>query len=179
MTLTVMSILALAVVLAAVLVLLVRSLPKQNHLSPSSPQWSPGWFEDFSTSTYRPMTRLLAEDDFRFLSRQAGYTPEIGKKLRKERRMIFRSYLRNLTRDFNRLYSGAAILMVYSESDRPELAASLLRIRANFHYALVLVQLRLALHAAGFEMMDITPMLQSLEFLQVQVRSLQPAEMLA
>ena len=179
MTLTVvMSIFALAVVLAAVLVLLMRSLQRQNHSNQNS-QWSLGWFLEFSASAYRPMKRLLSEEDFRYLSKQAGYTPELGKRLRKERRRMFRCYLRNLIQDFNRLYSGAAMLIVYSEADRPDLASSLLRIRANFYYALSLVQVRLALHSAGFEMMDVTPLLQSLEFLQVQVRSLQPAELSA
>ena len=176
MTLTVMSVLALAVVLAAVLGLLMRSLARQNNSHQNLDQWSLGWLEEFSASTYRPMTRLLSEDDFRFLSKQAGYTPEIGKRLRKERRLVFRAYLRNLIRDFNRLYSGAAMLIVYSETDRPELASSLLLIRANFYYALSLVQVRLVLHAVGLEMIDVTPMLQSLEFLQVKVRSLKPAE---
>lgn len=177
MTLTAMSILALAVVLAAVLGLLMRSLARQNSANQNRNQWSLSWFEEFSASAYRPMMRLLSEADFRFLSRQAGYTPEIGKRLRRQRRMIFRSYLRNLSRDFNRLYSGAAMLLVYSEIDRPELASSLLRIRANFYYALCLVKVRLALHTLGFEMIDVTPMLQSLEFLQVQVSSLKPSAM--
>jgi hypothetical protein len=179
MTLTVVSIVALAVALAVILGLLVRSLAKLSSSDRNQQQWSPVWFAEFSASAYRPLTRLLSEDDFRFLSRQAGYTAELGKKLRRERRLVFRAYLRNLIRDFNRLYKGAAILVVHSEVDRPELASSLLRIRANFYYALCMVQFRLALHAAGVEMMDVTPILQSLEFLQVQVTSLQPEGMAA
>ena len=179
MTMTVMSILTLAVVLAVVFGLLVRSLARQNDTGQKSDQWSPGWFEEFSAATYRPMGRLLSEDEFRFLSKQAGYTSEMGKRLRKERRLVFRAYLRNMVKDFNRLYSGATILMVYSDVDRPELAASLLGIRANFYYALVLVHVRLAMHAAGFEMIDVKPMVQSLEFLQVHVRSMQPVAMSA
>ena len=179
MTMTVMSILTLAVVLAVVFGLLVRSLARQNNAGQNSAQWSPGWFEEFSAATYRPMGRLLAEDEFRFLSKQPGYTSEMGKRLRKERRLVFRAYLRNIIRDFNRLYSGATILMVYSDVDRPELAASLFRIRTNFYYALLLIHVRLAMHSAGFEMIDVKPMLQSLEFLQVHVRSLQPVAMSA
>jgi len=175
MTMTAMSVLTLAVVLAVVLGLLLRSLMKQNNTNQFSAQSSADWLDEFSAIEYRPMKRLLSEEDFRFITRQPGYTPEIGKRLRKERRLVFRSYLRNLTRDFNRLYQAATILMVYSEVDRPDLAASLLKIRANFYYALGLVHLRLLLHAVGFEMMDVTPMLQPLEFLHVQVRSLQPA----
>lgn len=177
MTLTVISILSLALVLAVVLGLLVRSLVKQNSTDHRSNQWSADWFEGFSATAYRPMKRLLADEDFRFLSKQPGYTPEMGRHLRKERRLVFRGYLRNLTKDFNRLYSGATILLVYSEVDRPELASSLLGIRANFYYALFRVHVRLAMHVVGFEMVDVTPMLQPLEFLQVQVRALQPAMM--
>ena len=33
------------------------------------------WFGQFSMESYRPMTRLLAEEDYRFLELQRGYEP--------------------------------------------------------------------------------------------------------
>src|SRR5215471_20655160 len=60
--------------------------------------------DEFSLARYEPMGRLLAEEDFVFLAAQPGYRPEIGAKLRRERRQIFRLYLRELSRDFHRLH---------------------------------------------------------------------------
>ena len=64
----------------------------------------PDWLGSFSVATYRPMERLLSEDDIRFLKSQPGYEPNMEKVLRSDRRKIFRTYLRSLGRDFNRLH---------------------------------------------------------------------------
>ncbi len=67
------------------------------------PDFDPDWLENFSVSKYRPMERLLSEEYFEFLVSQEGYEPKIGKRLRSERRRIFRGYLRSIRRDFQRL----------------------------------------------------------------------------
>src|SRR5438105_538368 len=56
-----------------------------------------------SLDKYRPMERLLQEDDFRFLANQPGFSPQLGRRFRTERRRIFRGYLRNLRKDFARI----------------------------------------------------------------------------
>jgi len=54
---------------------------------------TPEWLENFSTSVYHPMEGLLADEDFRFLSRQPGFDLSLYRKLRRERLRIFRQYL--------------------------------------------------------------------------------------
>src|SRR5947209_5513403 len=104
------------------------------------------WLEEFSVAKYRPMLRLLAQEDYEFLATQAGYKPEIAKKLRKERRRIFRSYLSNLVRDFHRLQLSAKMLVVNAQIDREDLVSKLMMQKLNFTLAVAIVEVRLVLH---------------------------------
>src|ERR1700744_5436469 len=48
---------------------------------------------------YRPMLRLLSEDDFGLVANN----PKLAKALRAERQKLFRGYLRCLTREYGKL----------------------------------------------------------------------------
>jgi hypothetical protein len=50
------------------------------------------WLNDLSTDRYRPMLRLLQEADFRFLCSQQGCTPQMARRLRRQRVHAFRGY---------------------------------------------------------------------------------------
>src|SRR4051812_9892186 len=91
--------------------------------------YDPAWLEDFSIAKYRPMLRLLSEDDYEFLASQAGYQGKIASQLRAERRKVFRAYLRNLVRDFYRLHQVAKMMALCSAQDRPDLTTALLKQR--------------------------------------------------
>jgi hypothetical protein len=110
---------------------------------------TPEWLADFSTTRYRALERLLGEADFEYLRRQPGYRPEMERRLRAERRRVFRRYLRSLTADFARLHNTAKLLLLHSAQDRPELAREILKQRATFVLALAMVHGRLTLHALG------------------------------
>src|SRR5438552_11799505 len=56
-----------------------------------------------SLEKYRPMEPLLQEQDFRFLASQPGFSPQLGRRFRTERRRIFRGYLRHRRKDFGRV----------------------------------------------------------------------------
>src|SRR5688500_7728052 len=84
------------------------------------------WLDKFSVARYRPMERLLSDDDYEFLSAQPGYDPSIARRLKSERRQIFRIYLRHLSEDFSRLHHAARLMLIYSPEDRPELARTLM-----------------------------------------------------
>ena len=101
-------------------------------------------FRSFSPDSYRPMERLLEEDDFRFLRAAPGYSPDLEKRLRAERRAIFRIYLRRLRRDFVSLHRAARFAVAHGSQDRPDLAGALVRQWALFWVAYSLVNLRLA-----------------------------------
>src|SRR5882672_4959748 len=123
-----------------------------------------------SLEKYRPMERLLREDDFRFLAAQPGFAPQLGRRFRTERRRIFRGYLRNLSRDFSRLSSAFRILIVHSVEDRGDLAASLMRLRVTFALCMLAVEGRLLLHAAGVGVVNVSGLVASLETMQNQMR---------
>jgi hypothetical protein len=134
----------------------------------------PEWVSNFSTATYRPMQRLLSDTDLKYLAAQPGISARTVKQLRRERRRIFRAYLRNLVRDFHRLHLAARMTLLYASEDRPDLAKALLRQRATFTWAVLMVEVRLVLHAAGFGPVDVKGLIGALESMQMNVGSLAP-----
>jgi hypothetical protein len=127
-----------------------------------------------SPGKYRPMERLLQKDDFRFLAAQAGFSPQLGRRFRTERRRIFRAYFRSLKKDFAQVSLTFQTLIVHSAEDRGDLAAGLIRQRMLFAFSVLAVEGRLALHAAGADTVavDVRGMVESLETLQGQMRML-------
>ena len=123
--------------------------------------------------TYKPMLRLLSEDDMQFVAA----SPALRKHLRARRRQIFRSYLRCLARDYSRLFGGVRWIMVNSNVDRPDLAILLSRQRRAFALAMCRIEWKLALHAAGFEhvKLDVSVMVSALENLTGIVNVFSPA----
>jgi len=138
--------------------------PEVDFASDGLPVLAPG--------KYRPMERLLQEEDFRFLAAQRGYRPSLGRRLRTERRRIFRGYLRNLSRDFGKLSAACQMLMVHAAEDRPELAASLMKQRVFFGLGMLAVEGRLLLHAVGVGTVDVRDLVASLETMQSQIQIL-------
>ena len=125
-----------------------------------------------SLDKYKPMERLLQEDDFRFLAAQPGYSPQLGRRFRTERRRIFRGYLRNLKRDFGRVSFAFQLLIVHSAEDRGDLASMLIRQRLLFALGMLAVEGRLLLHAAGIGTVEVSGLIRSLEAMQFQMRQL-------
>jgi hypothetical protein len=117
---------------------------------------------------YRPMLRLLADEDFRFVSAN----PRLKKTLRAERCRLFRGYLRCLTRDYGRLLAGLRHAMVHSGVDRPDLAQALVRNRFRFAVALCNAEMRLVLYSAGIGKVDISGLVGALDALRTQAGAL-------
>lgn len=133
------------------------------------------WWADFSLEKYRPMERLFCPQDYEFLASQPGFTPALARRLRAERRRVFRRYLRCLRRDFDRLYAAAKQLLLYSTEDRPDLAKALFRQWLLFRYALLAVHLRLALQTLGLGSVDARGLIGALEAVRDQLRMLAAA----
>lgn len=116
---------------------------------------------------YRPMLRLLSDDDLALVSSNN----KLLKNLKARRRDLFRGYLRCLTRDYAHLLAGVRQAMVDSGIDRPDLARALLMNRILFAMAICKIEVRLALHATGACTVDISGLVDALETLRVQVRA--------
>src|SRR4029077_4776164 len=98
------------------------------------------WLEELSMDRYRPMMRLLDGDDLEFLQSTPGFQPEMASRLRKERCRIFRSYLKCLESDFQRVCCALKILMMQADQDRPDLASLLLRSQIAFGWGVLAIQ---------------------------------------
>jgi hypothetical protein len=149
----------------AVIVLLLRTL-NSNRIADGAT------FEDTDLD-YGPMRRLLDPAEFKHL-RERGISKDVVNKLRSERRTLYRSYVRSMAQEFNRLHKVLKLLLVNSYSDRPDLATFLTKQTIIFHRNLILVEIRLLLHACGVDAMPEIDLFPSLETLQAQFRQLAP-----
>jgi hypothetical protein len=114
---------------------------------------------EFSLERYRPMKRLLGDEDIVFLESQPGYRPAMGAQLKRERRRIFRLYLGDLKHDFHRLHAQARALAAGSGEASSDLVQLLLRQQLTFLRATTLLEMRLALSAVGIGAVDVRPLL--------------------
>jgi hypothetical protein len=118
-----------------------------------------------SADRYRPMLRLLSDEDFGFVARNSS----LRRTLRSRRRELFRGYLRCLMRDYAHLLAGVRTVMVQSGVDRPDLAHALAKNRVLFVMAICKVEMRLTLHAVGVGKVEISGLVDALEALRGQV----------
>jgi len=121
------------------------------------------WVEEFTPSSYYPMQRLLSDEDFRFLARQPGFDLSLYRKLKRERLLIFRQYLRRLIVDFNRLYTVTRTLISHQQEDHSELAMKLVKLRMKFMLSVLSAECSYVLCCMGFKTIVATAMLTRLE----------------
>lgn len=133
------------------------------------------WLEEFTPSSYYPMRRLLSDEDFQFLARQPGFDLSLYRKLKRERLLIFRQYLRRLIVDFNRLYTVTRVLISQQEEDHSELAVRLMKLRVRFMFSVLSAECSYVLCCMGVKSMVATPMLARLEDMSAEfLRVTQP-----
>ncbi len=125
--------------------------------------------DDFSLDRYQSMGRLMGEEDLVFLKSQPGYRPEIGERWKRERRRIFRLYLAELKADFRRLHAHARELVSVSRVDSAALVEVLMKQQWTFVLAVTALEFRLALQRIGIGRVDITPLIQLVEAMRVDL----------
>ena len=125
------------------------------------------WLAELSSNRYRPMRRLLCRADLDFLRRQQGFHPAMEKRLRAQRVLIFREYLRQLDADFRRLCAA----LPGDTTDR-------LRWRALLAWNMLLVKARVKLYGWGLGWVEAAPLLDAFDRLLAEFQSvtLQPVQ---
>ena len=123
----------------------------------------------FTLDRYQPMGRLMAEEDLVFLKSQPGYRAEIGERWKRERRRIFRLYLAELKADFRRLHAHARELVASSGADSAALVEVLIKQQVTFLRATTALEFRLALQQIGVGKVDITPLIELVEAMRVDL----------
>ena len=156
----------------AVLIFLFRKL----IAGPKSLPVSVDWINDLSMARYRPMERLLSEDDYSFLASHPGVARKTLRRMRSERRRIFRSYLTCLSNDFSLVGAALRLMIMYSSQDRPELAGILYKQQFLFAFNMLAVEWRLLLHACGLGNVDVTDLVEVMECMRLELRQMIPAE---
>jgi hypothetical protein len=106
---------------------------------------------EFSSARYEPMARLMDHEDLRFLEAQPGFRPEIGRKFSRERRRIFRLYLRELSQDFHRLHAHARAIAANLPADHAPLVGVLIRQQVRFLFEMAAIELQLRLGAKSIQ----------------------------
>jgi hypothetical protein len=123
---------------------------------------------NLTADRYRPMLRLLSEDDFTIVKSD----PKLRKLLRSHRRELFRGYLRCLTKDYGRMLAGLRHAIVRAGTDRPELSRAIAKNRLLFAWAICKIEYRLMLHATGASRMDVANLVEAMEVLRMQLQVL-------
>lgn len=133
------------------------------------------WIEELSAERYRPMARLLEQDEAGVLDSQAGITRRRAACFRAQRAELFRGYLRCLNADFQRASMAIYVLMVQSRDDRPDLARMLIRRRVSFAAAMAATRARLFFYERGICHVDTSSLMRVFEALRVELCTLLPA----
>lgn len=133
------------------------------------------WIDELSLERYRPMLRLLDAADLNFLRVQPGFTPSMEKQLRRQRCQIFRGYLRSLSLDFRRICAAIKLVMLYSKSDRPDLASALMHHQLVFGLTFLQVECALVLYRWGLCDVNVKGLMRVFDLTRVELRSLVPS----
>src|SRR6185295_16532517 len=91
-----------------------------------------------SPARYAAMDRFLQGGD-----------PNLDTQLRKERIEIFRGYVHQIADDFHQVSKAVKLMILQSSVDRPDLARILLKQRLVFAYAMMAMEVRLAMYGLG------------------------------
>ena len=157
-----------AVAFLVVLVgVLARATPHAEHAQ-SNRQSDEFCVEDFAIQGYRPMLRLAAQTDRRYLSAACG--DSVAASYRKVQRQLLRQYLREAARDFSRLYSIANAHSVEAVNDPGDLSMAVLEQQMTFILLIWTVETRLLLDGIVPFALDLKPVITSIETLAQQTR---------
>jgi hypothetical protein len=122
-----------------------------------------------SLRRYSVLTRLAGDEDERFLRTLPGFKEEMLSRLRSERRVILRMYLRELTADFRRLHRAARLMVAAAPQEHADLVGVLMRQQITFWRCLAGIESRLALKPLGLPRVDTSRLLQVVEALRAAV----------
>ena len=93
----------------------------------------------------------------------------MGTRWKRERCRLFRLYLSELKRDFRCLHAKARVLVTHSDAESAGLVGVLMRQEVVFLWALAGVECRLLLYRAGVGTINITPLIQLIEMMRLDL----------
>jgi hypothetical protein len=161
--------LLIVLLLVAAVALMARYSPKaeDSHAFYGS---DVSFLDNFSLGAYRPMLRLASQMDRKFLTSAHGEI--LAGCYRKIQRQLLREYLRDASKDFNRLYSIASAKTVKAVSDPGDLSMALFEQQMTFILLVWGIEARLLFDGILPLTVDLKPLVVQLEGLAQQTREL-------
>jgi hypothetical protein len=161
--------LTIVLLLIAAAGLLTRFSPDSD--GPATPYGSDSYFvETFSLSSYKPMLRLASQLDRKFLHH--AHSEKLAECYRGIQRDLLREYLRDASKDFNRLYAIVTAKAVHASSDPGDLSMALFEQQMTFILSVWGIEARLLLDRFLPFGYDLQPLIANLEGLAQQTREL-------
>lgn len=161
--------LAIVVLLATAVALLTCFAPADGAARLNSTT-DASFLENFSISLYRPMLRLAGQMDRNFLT--AAHGKVLAECYRGIQRDLLREYLREATKDFNRLHAIATAKTLQAISDPDDLSVALFEQQMSFVLVVWWIEARLLLDRFLPRAMDLEPLVAQLETLAGQTQQL-------
>ncbi len=131
------------------------------HREAFSGRPDPEVFHAISPRRYEAMARLLSDEDHEFLKRQPGYRAEVGAKLKRERRRIFRMYVHELAGDFQRLHAAARLIALQAPEEHADLIPVLMRQQARFWKELAMLEIRMMVPGMRLDVSELIRAIQA------------------
>jgi hypothetical protein len=124
-----------------------------------------------SNSRRTPLENLDAES-IAFLVKHPALNRTFVRELRRERRKVFREYLRSLRCEFNRTCDAIRAAMVESAEDRPDLARAILKQQVLFRMGLLQAECSMTLETLGLAEVDFDGIIDALGSIKLKVTRL-------
>lgn len=128
------------------------------------------FLEKFSLNSYKPMLRLASQLDRKFLT--LAHSDRLATCYRGIQKDLLRAYLREASRDFNRLYAIATAKAVRAASDPGDLSMALFESQMTFILSVWGIEARLLFDGWLPFGCDLKPLIDHLEGLAQQTRDL-------
>jgi hypothetical protein len=157
------------VLLVAAIAALTRFAPKPDSIATSYGS-DASFLEGFSLHTYRPMLRLATRMDHRYLT--VAHSESLSACYRRIQRGLLREYLRDASRDFNRLYAIANAKSLRAASDPGDLSMALFEQQMTFIMLMWGIEAKLLLDGIVPFALDLSPLMSAIECLADQTRAL-------
>ena len=122
---------------------------------------------------FGPVTRLFSKDDLRFLASQSGYRHGMARQFRLRRHRILSVYLKEIRREFSRLWSFCRRLAPQAQD--PNFAATLIQQLFVFHTLYFALRVRCAVGVFVYLHVDTEELLAALESLRGGAREVAAA----
>lgn len=161
--------LAIVVLLTTAVALLTCFAPSEGYVR-FALGTDASFLENFSVGLYRPMLRLAGQMDRKFITSAHGKV--LAECYRGIQRDLLREYLREASKDFNRLHAIATAKAVHALSDPEDLSVALFEQQMTFVLVVWSIEARLLLDRFLPCALDLNPLVAQIEAMAEQTRQL-------